>query len=62
MNGPLAVIGAGGAFTGSAVLGLAAGIGLDRLFHSQHWVGYCFFIGVILGAYAAYRMLAQALR
>ena len=62
MKGPLAVLGAGGTFAGAAVAGLGIGIVLDHAFGDARWVGYCFFIGLIVGAYAAYRMLAQALK
>lgn len=62
MKGPLAIIAAGGTFAasviGAAVIGWLAG---ERL-HRGDLVVYGFFAGVLLGGYAAFRLVAQAIR
>lgn len=60
MKGASALIAAGSAFAGSAVLGLLLGIWLDQLRRTEFLAVAGLFAGVLVGAYAAYRLLLQS--
>ncbi len=62
MRGALAVIAAGGTFAGSVIVGIIVGFVLDHRFGRGDLVIYFFFAGVVLGGYAAYRLVADAIR
>lgn len=62
MKGAVAVIAAGGTFTGSVIVGIILGIVLDHRLGRGDLVVYLFFAGVVLGGYAAYRLVAAAIR
>jgi F0F1-type ATP synthase assembly protein I len=56
-----ALAGAGGAFAGTVVAGLALGWWLDMHLHTQYWLVLLLFAGLALGGYAAYRLIASSL-
>lgn len=62
MKGPLAVIAAGGTFTGTVVSAAILGVWLDGRLHRGDLVIYAFFGGVVLGGYAAFRLVADTIR
>ena len=62
MKGPLAVIAAGGTFTGAVVAGALLGVWLDATLHRADLVVYGFFAGVLAGGYAAFRLVADTIR
>lgn len=62
MKGPLAIIAAGGGFAATVVAAILIGIVLDRRFDRGDIVIYAFFAGVLLGGYAAFRLVADAIR
>ncbi|HET6896425.1 MAG TPA: hypothetical protein VFH72_13660 [Candidatus Baltobacteraceae bacterium] len=62
MRGALAVIAAGGTFAGSVIAAIIVGIVLDRHLGRGDLVVYLFFAGVVLGGYAAFRLVAGAIR
>ncbi len=61
MKGALAVIAAGGTFTGTVIVAIIAGIVLDHRLGRSDVVVYAFFAGLLLGGYAAWRLVAQAI-
>lgn len=62
MKGALAVIAAGGTFAGTVIVAILVGIVLDRRLDRGDIVIYAFFAGVALGGYAAFRLVADAIR
>ena len=60
MKDVLPVIGAGGTFAGATVAGLLAGVWLTGRTGQQLWVAAGLFGGLIVGGYAAVRLLMQA--
>jgi hypothetical protein len=60
MRGPLAIAAAGGAFASTVVVALVIGIWLGGPRH-QEYVLVALFVGLIVGGYAAYRLIATAL-
>lgn len=60
MRGPLAIAAAGGTFAGTVVVALAIGIWLGGA-HHQEYVLIALFAGLVIGGYAAYRLIATAL-
>lgn len=62
MKGALAVIAAGGTFAGSVIVGIIVGIVLDHRLDRGDLVIYLFFAGALLGGYAAFRLVAGAIR
>lgn len=62
MKGPLAIIAAGGSFAATVVAAILIGIVLDHRLHRGDIVIYAFFAGVALGGYAAFRLVADAIR
>jgi hypothetical protein len=60
MRGPLAIAAAGGTFAGTVVAALAIGIWLGGSRH-QEYVLVALFLGLLVGGYAAYRLIATAL-
>ncbi len=61
MKGALAVIAAGGTFTGTVIVAIIAGIVFDHRLGRSDVVVYAFFAGLLLGGYAAWRLVAQAI-
>jgi len=62
MKGALAVIAAGGTFAGTVIAAILIGIVLDRRLERGDLVIYAFFAWVLLGGYAAFRLVADAIR
>lgn len=62
MKGALAVIAAGGTFAGTVIAASLIGIVLDHRLDRGDIVIYAFFAGVVLGGYAAFRLVADAIR
>lgn len=62
MKSALTIAGAGAAFAGTVIAALALGIWLDARFGGAYYVALAFFAGLAIGGYAAYRLIAQALR
>lgn len=62
MKGALAVIAAGGTFAGAVIAAIAIGIVLDHRLGRSDIVIYAFFAGAALGGYAAFRLVADAIR
>jgi hypothetical protein len=62
MKGPLAVIAAGGTFAATVIVAILIGIVLDHRLGRGDIVVYAFFAGVAVGGYAAYRLVADAIR
>lgn len=62
MKGPLALIAAGGSFAATVVAAIVVGILLDRRFDRGDIVVYAFFAGAVIGGYAAFRLVADAIR
>lgn len=62
MKTGLAIAGAGGTFAATVVVGLLIGIWLDAHQHTGYWTLLLFFGGIVLGAYAAWRIVARALQ
>lgn len=61
MKGALAVVAAGGTFAGTVIVAIVIGVVLDRRLGTSYWVLVLFFAGLALGAYSAWRLVAQAL-
>jgi F0F1-type ATP synthase assembly protein I len=61
MKGPLAVMAAGGTFAGTVIVAIIIGIVLDHRLGTSYWVLVLFFAGLALGAYSAWRLIAQAI-
>ncbi|HKU68910.1 MAG TPA: hypothetical protein VJP85_14140 [Candidatus Baltobacteraceae bacterium] len=61
MKGVLAVIAAGGTFAGTVIVAIVVGIVLDQRLGRSDLVVYAFFGGLLLGGYAAWRLVAQAI-
>jgi F0F1-type ATP synthase assembly protein I len=55
------LLAAGSAFAGTVLAALLAGIWLDHRFATSHWVLVLFFGGLVLGAYAAWRLVARTI-
>jgi hypothetical protein len=62
MKGALAIVAAGGTFAGTVILATAVGIVLDGRLGRGDLVVYALFAGVVLGGYAAFRLVADAIR
>jgi uncharacterized protein YcfJ len=62
MRGPLAIIAAGGTFAGTVIVAILIGVFLEHRFGRGDIVIYAFFAGVVLGGYAAFRLVADAIR
>jgi hypothetical protein len=58
----MAVIAAGGTFAATVIVAILIGIVLDHRLERGDVVVYAFFAGVVLGAYAAFRLVADAMR
>ena len=61
MKTVLTLAGAGGAFAGTVIAGLALGLFIDSRYHTAYWSAALLFAGLFLGGYAAYRLIASAL-
>lgn len=61
MKTALALAGAGGTFAGSVIAGLAIGLWLDARLHAAYWTAILLFVGLAIGGYAAYRLIASNL-
>jgi Putative F0F1-ATPase subunit Ca2+/Mg2+ transporter len=61
MKTALALAGAGGTFAGTVIAGLLIGLWLDAHLHAAFWTAVLLFAGLIVGGYAAYRLIASAL-
>ena len=57
MKGAAGVIAAGSALAGSGILGLLLGIWLDHARRTDYYAVIGLFAGIIVGGYAAYRLL-----
>lgn len=62
MKGALPVLAAGSTFAGFVVAGLLAGVWLDSRTGSTSWVLLMLLAGFAAGLFAAYRLVARALR
>lgn len=60
MKGAAALVAAGSAFAGAGVAGLLIGIWLDHARRTEYFAVVGLFAGVLVGAYAALRLLLQA--
>lgn len=61
MRSGVTVAGAGIAFAGLVILGLALGVWLDGKYHTHWIVVVTLFGGLVLGGYAAYRVVTGSL-
>jgi TRAP-type mannitol/chloroaromatic compound transport system permease large subunit len=61
MKGALAVIAAGGTFAGTVVVAIIIGVVLDQRLGRSDLIVYAFFAGLVVGAYAAWRLVAPAI-
>jgi hypothetical protein len=61
MKGVLAVIAAGSTFAGTVIVAIVIGIVLDQRLGRSDVIVYAFFAGLVIGAVAAWRLVAQAL-
>lgn len=61
MKGVLAIIAAGSTFAGTVIVAIILGVVLDQRLGRNDLVVYAFFAGLVLGGYAAWRMVAQAI-
>ena len=61
MSGVLPVLAAGGTFAGTTLLGLVAGVWLGHATGQPLWVIGGLFGGVLVGGYAAVRLLARSI-
>jgi hypothetical protein len=61
MKGPIAVIAAGGTFAGTVIVAIFIGIALDYRLGRSDIVVYAFFSGLLVGSYAAWRLVAPAI-
>ncbi len=59
MKGAAGIIAAGSAFAGASVAGLLIGIWVDHTQQTQYFVVIGLFAGIVLGGYAAFRLLLQ---
>lgn len=55
------LLAAGSTFAATVVAGLLAGIWLDHRLGTSYWVLVLFFAGLVLGAYAAWRLVARTI-
>lgn len=60
MKGPLGIVAAGTTFAGTVIVALVIGIWLGGREH-QEYVLLATLAGILIGAYAAYRLIAAAL-
>lgn len=61
MKGVLPLLGAGSTFAGFALLGFATGILLDERTGEHLYAFAGLFVGMLLGAYAAFRLLLRSM-
>jgi len=54
-----ALVAAGSAFAGGGIGGLLLGVWFDHVYKTQYLVVLGLFAGIVLGGYAAFRMLLQ---
>ena len=59
MKGAAGIIAAGSAFAGGGIAGLLIGIWIDHARGTQYYAVIGLFAGIVLGGYAAFRLLAQ---
>jgi F0F1-type ATP synthase assembly protein I len=59
VKGAAAIVAAGSAFAGGGVGGLLIGIWLDHAQRTQYYAVIGLFAGIVLGGYAAFRMLLR---
>lgn len=59
MRSAAAIVAAGSAFAGAGVGGLLIGIWLDHALRTQYYAVVGLFAGILLGGYAAFRLLLQ---
>lgn len=62
MKGSLAIIAAGGTFAATVIVAILAGVVLDQRLGRSDLVLYAFFAGVLIGGYAAFRLVAETIR
>ncbi len=60
MKGAAAIVAAGSTFAGAGVGGLLIGIWLDHVQRTQFYTVIGLFAGILVGGYAAFRLLLQA--
>jgi len=59
VKGAAGIIAAGSAFAGAGIAGLLIGIWLDHAQRTQYYAVGGLFAGIVLGGYAAFRLLLQ---
>ena len=59
MKGAAAIVAAGSAFAGAGIGGLLIGIWLDHALRTQYYAVAGLFAGILVGGYAAFRLLLQ---
>ncbi|MGZ3498254.1 MAG: AtpZ/AtpI family protein [Vulcanimicrobiaceae bacterium] len=62
MKEVLPLLGAGASFATTTVIGLLVGIWISRTTGGQLWVLVGLFAGLLIGGYAAYRLVARSLQ
>lgn len=55
------LLAAGSTFAATVIVGLLAGIWLDHRLGTSYWVLVLFFAGLVLGSYAAWRLVARTI-
>ena len=61
MNAVAPFLAAGTTFAATVIVGLLAGVWLDRHFGTAYWVLVMLFAGFVLGAFGAWRLVARSL-
>ena len=61
MNGVIPVLAAGGTFAGTTLVGLFAGVALDRATGQSLWIIGGLLGGLLVGGYSAFRLLMRSL-
>lgn len=62
MKEVLPLLGAGASFATTVVIGLLVGIWISRATGGQLWVLVGLFVGLLVGGYAAYRLVARSIQ
>ena len=55
------LLAAGTTFAATVIVGLLAGIWLDHRLGTSYWVLVLFFAGLVIGVYAAWRLVARTI-
>jgi F0F1-type ATP synthase assembly protein I len=59
VKGAAGIIAAGSAFAGGGIVGMLIGVWLDHSQRTQYFAVIGLFAGIVLGGYAAFRMLLR---